>query len=120
MGRLAVPSDSYPPITGAALGVGYGGDENDLNLLLKDHRIGKLLHHALARILCVDGIELRMSGNLRQGCADLREKRFSGFGAPLEIPLEGFVDLMLRLRVDANALHPASRARNGASTSSQE
>src|ERR1039458_1089988 len=62
--KLPADSDSPSPITGAALGVGYGDDKNGIGFLLKDHGIGKPRQYASASVLCIDGIELRMRNNL--------------------------------------------------------
>src|ERR1035437_8736578 len=113
--------DSSTPITRTALGMGYSNNENNIVLLLIDHGIGELRQYASARILCIGWIELRMRGNLRQRCANFCKICAGSFRVPLEIPVEGLIDLFLRLRLSANVLplHPASRARSGASTSSQ-
>jgi len=100
----------------------YDKDEDDLILLLKDDGVGKLCQYAPLCMFCIERIELRVQGNLRKRCPNFCEKLIRRFGTPFEIPLEGLVDLLLCLRMDANALllHPARRARSGASTSSQE
>jgi hypothetical protein len=97
-------SDSSSPVTGTALGMGNGDNENDFVSLLKDHGIRKSRQHASARVLCVGGIELRMRNNLRQTCADFYEKGVCGLGAAFEIPVERLVDFFLGLRLDAKGL----------------
>ena len=63
---------------------GHGYDENDLALLLKDHRIGKPRQHAPASVLCIGRIELRMRGNLRHGSPDFRENASAAPGLRLK------------------------------------
>src|ERR1039458_3973143 len=96
--KLPADSDSPSPITGAALGVGYGDDKNGVGFLLKDHGIGKPRQYASASVLCIDGIELRMRNNLRQRCPDFSQESVGRFRAALEIPFKRFVDLLLSLR----------------------
>ena len=119
---IACVSNSSTPVTGTALGVGHSDDENNVAFLLKNNGIRKARQYTFASVLCISGVELGAESNLFQGSPDLGEKRISCFGTAFEIPIEGFVDLLLGLRLDANMfpLHLASRVRKGSSTSSQE
>src|ERR1035438_10091078 len=74
-------SNSSAPVTGTALGVGHSDDKNDVVFLLENHRIWKVCQYTLARVLCVNRVELRTGSNLCQGCPDLREKRIGRFWA---------------------------------------
>jgi len=61
-----------------------------------------------------------MRHDLLERFFQFREKRFCRFGTSLEVPVKCFADFHLGLRLNSEALHPASRARKGACTSSQE
>jgi len=115
-------SNPSPPISDPPLGMGDRNHKDDLVLFLKDRGIWESRQHTPACVSCIGRIMLRMSSDQRHRGPHLCEECVSSFRAPLEIPLERRIDLFSRFGADAKQLrtHRANRARNGASTSSQE
>ena len=101
--------------------MGKGNDENVSVRLFENYRKGKAIEQPLARIFCIDGVELRVFRNCFDRCSNFGEKCLGYIPVAVKIKLKCGVDFLLSFRANSNGLcaHLDSRARSGDSTSSQ-